>query len=129
MLGTQLGIPGLACFLAYVGLCFKGNVEGKMKNGERHLTPALSPSLADSRRGEGEAGESVLRVEAMPPVTCHLSQLPSSVPRPSSLQAACRAGALAMLVAFWFDGGLFHLPTAAVFWILLELGAYRGSAK
>jgi hypothetical protein len=28
-----------------------------------------------------------------------------------------------LLVAFWFDGGLFNLPTAAVFWILLELGA------
>ena len=28
-----------------------------------------------------------------------------------------------MLVAFWFDGGLFKLATAAVFWILLELGA------
>jgi hypothetical protein len=27
-----------------------------------------------------------------------------------------------LLVAFWFDGGLFTLPTAAVFWILLELG-------
>jgi hypothetical protein len=36
---------------------------------------------------------------------------------------ACRAGALAMLVAFWFDGGLFTLTTAAVFWILLELGS------
>jgi hypothetical protein len=28
-----------------------------------------------------------------------------------------------LLVAFWFDGGLFDLPTAVVFWILLELGA------
>jgi|SRR5665213_1404726 len=35
---------------------------------------------------------------------------------------ACRAGALALLVAFWFYGGLFTLATAAVFWILLELG-------
>lgn len=34
----------------------------------------------------------------------------------------CRAGALIMLVAFWFDGGLFTLATASVFWILLELG-------
>jgi hypothetical protein len=25
-------------------------------------------------------------------------------------------------VACWLDGGLFDLPTAAVFWILLELG-------
>jgi len=38
-----------------------------------------------------------------------------------------RAGALSMLVAFWFDGGLFTLPTAAVFWILLELGAAEHS--
>jgi hypothetical protein len=28
-----------------------------------------------------------------------------------------------MLVGFWFDGGLFNLPTAAMFWILLELGS------
>ena len=38
------------------------------------------------------------------------------------IQVTCRAGALVLLVAFWFDGGLFELPTAAVFWILLELG-------
>jgi hypothetical protein len=34
----------------------------------------------------------------------------------------CHVGALALLVAFCFDGGLFTLATAAVFWILLELG-------
>jgi hypothetical protein len=34
----------------------------------------------------------------------------------------CRAGALVLAVGFWFDGGLFELPTAATFWILLELG-------
>jgi hypothetical protein len=28
-----------------------------------------------------------------------------------------------LLVSFWFDGGLFKLATASVFWILLELGA------
>ena len=28
-----------------------------------------------------------------------------------------------LLVAFWFDGGLFTLATASVFWILLELSA------
>ena len=40
----------------------------------------------------------------------------------SQLRVACRAAALAMLVAFWFDGGLFTLATAAVFWVVLELG-------
>ena len=48
--------------------------------------------------------------------------LTSSVTCHSPLPAACRAGAVVLLVAFWFDGGLFDLPTASVFWILLELG-------
>ncbi|MGH7941791.1 MAG: O-antigen ligase family protein, partial [Limisphaerales bacterium] len=39
------------------------------------------------------------------------------------IKAACRAGAVVMLVTFWFDGGLFKLATASVFWILLELGS------
>ena len=39
------------------------------------------------------------------------------------LSARCQAGAVVLLVGFWFDGGLFKLPTAATFWILLELGA------
>ena len=30
---------------------------------------------------------------------------------------------LVILVSFWFDGGLFKLATASLFWILLELGA------
>ena len=38
------------------------------------------------------------------------------------LQSTCRAGAIVLLVGFWFDGGLFRLATAPVFWILLELG-------
>jgi O-Antigen ligase len=67
MLGTELGLPALLCFIAYIYLKFK-------------------QKAADS------------------------------------LQVACRAGALVLLVAFWFDGGLFTLATAAVFWILLELG-------
>jgi O-antigen ligase len=43
-------------------------------------------------------------------------------PTLDSTKVACRAAALAMLVEFWFDGGLFKLATASVFWILLELG-------
>lgn len=37
-------------------------------------------------------------------------------------RATCRAGAIVLLVGFWFDGGLFKLATASTFWILLELG-------
>jgi O-antigen ligase len=40
-------------------------------------------------------------------------------------QTICHAGAIVLLVGFWFDGGLFKLPTAATFWILLELGGVR----
>jgi hypothetical protein len=72
MLGTELGLPGLLCFVAYMAMCFSGN--GRNHNEE-----------------------------------CRI-------------KTACRAGALVFVVAFWFDGGLFDLPTAAVFWILLELG-------
>jgi O-antigen ligase len=71
MLGTQLGLPGLLCFVAYIWLSFRRKIDRL----ENH--PAL----------------------------------------------VCRAGSLAMLVAFWFDGGLFTLATASVFWILLELGS------
>jgi O-Antigen ligase len=39
------------------------------------------------------------------------------------LQIICHAGAIVLLVGFWFDGGLFKLPTASIFWILLELGS------
>ena len=150
MLGTQLGIPGLACFLAYVGLCFrrrkqkaesrnlkwkrKGKWRMQKEEGRRKksTSPRPSPHLTRSppvKRGEGEAGESVLGVEAVSPVTCPLSLVTTPVTRHSSLQTACLAGALSMLVAFWFDGGLFHLPTAAVFWILLELGSERQKLK
>ena len=39
-----------------------------------------------------------------------------------ALSTVCRAAALVLLVGFWLDGGLFKLPTAATFWVLLELG-------
>lgn len=98
MLGTQLGWPGLICFVIYVGLCFKN----------RHRIRQPSTHGTESRMRTSSS-----------PVACHLSR-----------QIACRAAALAMLVGFWFDGGLFTLATAAVFWVLLELGKaglYNGS--
>jgi predicted esterase len=38
-----------------------------------------------------------------------------------SLSITCGAGALVLLLGFWFDGGLFHLAIAIVFWTFLEL--------
>jgi hypothetical protein len=42
------------------------------------------------------------------------------------LSTAAKAGAAVLLLGFWFDGGLFKLPTAVVFWVLLELCRRRG---
>ena len=100
MLGTQLGWPALACFVTYALL--------RLGVGERRLPlpPALSSPAGD---GEGAASS---------PVICQ-----------APLQIACRAGALTMLAAFWFDGGLFKLATAVVFWTMLELGANKKSAR
>ena len=82
MLGTQLGIPGLVCFVIYVALQLRVG-RWKMGDGEKF-------GIRNSEFG---------------------------------IKMACRAGALAMLVVFWFDGGLFKLATGSVFWILLELTA------
>jgi hypothetical protein len=111
MLGTQLGLPALFCFVAYIGLCFFSR-ELRISKSRPYLT--LTHSLP-TRSGDG-----ITSGKATSLVTCHLS-------REASLRVACRAGALVCLVAFWFDGGLFKLATASVFWILLELGAERGA--
>jgi O-antigen ligase len=94
MLGTELGLPGLICFVAYVGLALK----------------SPKPKVQSPKSGNGAAldiGHWTL----------------------DSSKTACRAGALVFVVAFWFDGGLFNLPTAAVFWVLLELGAEVGTSR
>jgi O-antigen ligase len=95
MLGTQLGWPGLACFLTYVRLCLRGinSRSPGAKQGDEMEGRTPNNKTVFTRRESNE-------VVAM----------------------ACRSTAIVMLVAFWFDGGLFMLPVAALFWILLELG-------
>ena len=93
MLGTELGLPGLACFIAYVVLCFFKK--------RPHFAPLHDKSPSNLTKEDGVI-------------------YPSSE---EGIKIACRAGGLALLVMFWFDGGLFTLATASVFWILLELGA------
>jgi O-antigen ligase len=46
----------------------------------------------------------------------------SKIPYPDWPKLTCQAGAIVLLVGFWFDGGLFKLSTAMTFWILLEFG-------
>ena len=113
MLGTQLGLPALPCFVAYVALRFRGRARHSVR-------AAIGLGRAALLRGFGRGAPRPYpggQGTARPTLDFGLETLNSR------LRAACRAGALVMLVAFWFDGGLFKLATAAVFWILLELGS------
>lgn len=92
MLGATLGIPALFCFGMYVWLSLMRNAEC----GVRNL----------------EGGNQNMETGWKHCPTLELDWLP----------ATCRAGAIVLLVGFWFDGGLFKLATASIFWILLELG-------
>jgi len=49
----------------------------------------------------------------------HAAQHSAASPHHSQ-RIICRAAVIVLLVGFWFDGGLFKLPTAAPFWILLD---------
>jgi hypothetical protein len=46
---------------------------------------------------------------------------PAGLSPPFSIFTVCRSGSIVLLVGFWFDGGLFKLATATVFWTLMEL--------
>jgi hypothetical protein len=53
----------------------------------------------------------------------------SAVSHQALLRIACRGAAIEMLVAFWFDGGLFTLALASLFWVLLQVGAEKAQAE
>ncbi len=53
------------------------------------------------------------------------SQEPSTFYQQPAITAA--VGVMVFLVGFWFEGGLFKLPTTVVFWVLLELA--RSSSR
>lgn len=94
VLGTTLGIPALACLGTFIWFGFTQN----RAEGATHRFGAGKMLGMDS----GSAGHAAYADEWM--------------------RIACRAAVIVLLVGFWFDGGLFKLPTAATFWIFLELG-------
>ena len=116
MLGSTLGVPALLCFLMYVGLCLKGSPRSKAQspkfNGQRTEDRGQRTEVG-GRRAEDRGR----RTEGGLPNTDH-----RSLATDHWAKAVCRAGAVVLLVGFWFDGGLFKLATAAPFWILLEVG-------
>ena len=57
----------------------------------------------------------------VPALVCFLLYVVSVFRTPRSAPSMSLAGAVVLLVGFWFDGGLFKLPVAVVFWTLLEL--------
>ena len=93
LLGATLGVPALFGFAVYLWLTLK------------------PIRVADE----------VTRLKLKPDPSPLAS--PAADLNAALLSARCQAGAVVLLVGFWFDGGLFKLPTAATFWILLELGA------
>jgi hypothetical protein len=134
MLGMTLGLPALLCFAVYVGISLspKSKVQGPRSGSDslkskvqRLKSEAASPesqneSSAGAVQGpvgagqKPEQGAAGAAAAAGPTLDFRLCTLDSA--------AVCRAGAVVLLVGFWFDGGLFKLATAATFWILLELG-------
>jgi O-antigen ligase len=99
MLGATLGLPALFSFAMYIWLSLTGKSEIENRKSEIQNT---------------ETGG----------MHCPTFPQPSAYSlQPLALSAACRAGAIVLLVGFWFDGGLFNLATASTFWILLELGS------
>jgi O-antigen ligase len=112
MLGATLGIPALFCFGIYVWQSLFGGARrgargarGEEKDEGRQVRSAKCGMRNDSKKNElleKEEGEAL---------------------ELDWLKTTCRAGATVLAVGFWFDGGLFKLATASVFWILLELGS------
>jgi hypothetical protein len=96
MIGAAIGTPALFCFVMYVWLSLTQSAGCAVRNEER-----ADCRNVDHRMSE-DIGEKLRDRER--------------------LKIVCRAGAMVLLVGFWFDGGLFELATGSVFWILLELG-------
>jgi hypothetical protein len=103
ILGTALGLPVLFCFASYVGLSLCPRAKAK-------------PLRTTQERMRQQSGDGRQKTEPPAPPALDFGHwtLDSA--------AVCRAGAVVLLVGFWFDGGLFKLATGATFWILLELG-------
>jgi hypothetical protein len=102
-LGATIGIPALLCFVTYIWLSLN------QKSGVGIQMPEV---------GGGQGASPTLDFGLPPSLRFVAASWASDWSR-----TVCRAGTVVLIIGFWFDGGLFNLSTASMFWILLELGA------
>lgn len=130
MLGATLGIPTLCCF----GMCFWLLTTSKNK-AWRPLRARLPHQEKGTMPADALGQHRILtNAESMIPPARGKSRNDSTWNCPIAgffiqhsikgdcLQTTCRAGAIVLLVGFWFDDGLFTLATAFTFWVLIESG-------
>ncbi|HET7626152.1 MAG TPA: O-antigen ligase family protein [Verrucomicrobiae bacterium] len=146
MLGATLGVPALFCFCMYIWLSLGEVPSSRFQVSTWQLRGARPPralffapsrktsvarddseavGLSHASEVECEAHSTAPGAGALPgagPKTQNAKLETKHSPPSDWLSATCRAGALILAIGFWFDGGLFKLATASVFWILLELG-------
>src|SRR5262249_24008118 len=103
MLGATVGMPALFCFGMYVWVSLTGRATEEFKVQSLKFKVG-EPDCSGSPQLTGGVAQSTPDLEV------------------EWLRTVCHAGAIVLLVGFWFDGGLFKLATGSVLWILLELG-------
>ena len=98
MLGISAGVPALLCFLVYLWLSLARKPKVRSQKPESATFDVGHPAAPERSRGGWTL--------AWPTM-------------------ACRAGAMVLLIGFWFDGGLFKLSVGPVFWILMGLSRFE----
>jgi hypothetical protein len=98
MLGATSGVPTLCCFVVYLWVSLRPWSPQAFPSGVQGNEIQEGPLKAEGGRGRRRIVEL------------------------KWLKSICRSGTIVLLMGFWLDGGLFSMPTAATFWILLELG-------
>ena len=130
MIGISAGVPALICLIAYLWL-----VLGRRQVGRGSPLPAALVADTDGAHGvtrptinfqpsTPKEAESRHLTPALSPFEAERESELSTIH--SQLSTTAAAGVAVLLIGFWFDGGLFKLPTCVVFWVLLELCRRRG---
>jgi hypothetical protein len=115
-LGVALGTPALICFVVYVWFSVFERIRSRDRGDSTQ-----QPSYVNSEGCVANMKYPIAEFDADKEET--QNSLYPTMTSDKCIVATCRAGALVMLVGFWFDGALFQWSTAFPFWILIEIGA------